>query len=129
MQDEGDEAQPGTEDGSTKDAQPERKAVDSRGRGRTPGAASTPRAGKVKRDDTGTEAMISQKESVCTAVLSVPLDSPPLLMQELAESAAAKSLIRYTDGPLLLVLLHIQARLKCCWPCSCCCFACRIMLQ
>ena len=49
-------------------------------------------------DDSQGQTIVSEKESMCTAILSVPLDAPPLLMQELAETAAAKSFIRYTQG-------------------------------
>ena len=108
MQDEEDEAEAEAgsksaaapaEDSSVGTIVPESKATAPEDKGRKKGPKKTQKAAKSKADDVSKgQVMVSEEDGMCTAILSVPLDSPPLLMQELAESAAAKSFVRYTQG-------------------------------
>lgn len=42
---------------------------------------------------------VDPEKCVCSATISIPLSSPKVLMLELAELIAAKTMLRHTPGP------------------------------
>lgn len=57
------------------------------------------------RDTTSSAAQVDADECACEAEIIVPLDTPTLLMQEIAERVAVATMIRDTPGNSQAVLL------------------------